>query len=334
MTNMWGKKILKVDLIKEGTSESTVPTPPDFPPEYEYGSGKMQDWDNIIVHRKLPLPENNDTVLNAKVNPDDFQAFYLWEKDNMPTSTSISSNMVNYFDSPDFRPFITALPKPKNSKPKGAVIILAGGGFQVRSNYTDALAAAAALRENGFQTFVLDYRIAPYSSKEGALDIARAIRFVRNHADDYQIRKNDIGLLGFASGAVQNGEFLLNYKNKNGTVIDSNYTPDELDKVSDDVSSNGMIYGFFGQLKIGDVDGQTLRQAKLPPTFYVYGTDDPFYRQFDYQFQVMRTIGNQVSRVVLNDWSHGFGADGGWLGEFSEWLESSFRPYWLNGFQI
>ena len=55
---------------------------------------------------------------------------------------------------------------------------MAGGAYQFRGNYTDSLPTAAALREYGFQTFIVDYRLSPYTQEEGALDVARAVRFI------------------------------------------------------------------------------------------------------------------------------------------------------------
>ena len=68
-------------------------------------------------------------------------------------------------------------PSGRAWKPKGAVVLMAGGAYQFRGNYTDSLPTAAALRELGFQTFIVDYRLSPYTQEEGALDVARAVRF-------------------------------------------------------------------------------------------------------------------------------------------------------------
>ena len=48
-------------------------------------------------------------------------------------------------------------------------------------------------------------------------------------------------------------------------------------------------------------DGQTACED-LPPTFYVYGTEDPFYRQFQQQYDVIRNMGISTGRIMLNGW--------------------------------
>lgn len=45
-----------------------------------------------------------------------------------------------------------------------------------------------------------------------------------------------------------------------------------------------MIYSFYGRLSVASMDEEALRAGALPPTFYCYGTEDPFYRQFEAQY--------------------------------------------------
>ena len=72
-------------------------------------------------------------------------------------------------------------------EPKGAVLICPGGAFQFRSDQPEGVEVAEALSALGYQSFVVDYRLRPYTQQEGALDLARAVRFVRAHAREYGI---------------------------------------------------------------------------------------------------------------------------------------------------
>ena len=233
--------------------------------------------------------------------------------------------MTGYFDDWDFRPYVTAIPVREGVQPKGAVVLMAGGAYQFRGNYTDSLPTAAALRELGFQTFIVDYRLSPYTQEEGALDVARAVRFIRKNADAYGVEPEDIAVMGFSAGGIQAGEFLMHYDEEvNGTALDSSYVPDELDAIPAHASAAGMIYSFYGRLSVGNMDADWLAEGDLPPTFYVYGTQDPFYRQFQQQYDVIRGMGIPTGRIVLNGWPHGFGSDGGWVRDYAAWLEQVF----------
>ena len=109
------------------------------------------------------------------------------------------------------------------------------------------------------------------------------------------------------------------------TVLDPEYTPDELDEVSAHASACGMIYSFYGRLSVASMDEDELRDGHLPPIFYCYGTEDPFYRQFEAQYALMQEVGTPTERIVLQDWPHGFGADGGWVKDYAKWLETIFQ---------
>ena len=69
------------------------------------------------------------------------------------------------------------------------------------------------------QTFIVDYRLQLYNQEEGALDVARAVRFVRKNAHVYGIEPDDIAVMGFSAGGIQAGEFLMHYDEMvNGTL--------------------------------------------------------------------------------------------------------------------
>ena len=106
--------------------------------------------------QKMPEPMDNATVLNTSADPNHIQALYLWEEGNVPAKTQFTAAMTGYFDNWDFRPYVTAIPVRTGVQPKGAVVLMAGGAYQFRGNYTDSLPTAATLRELGFQTFIVD----------------------------------------------------------------------------------------------------------------------------------------------------------------------------------
>lgn len=124
----------------------------------------------------------------------------------MPAVTEYTENNGNYADDPDFRPYMVTFPVPEGTEVKGAVLINAGGAFQFRSNQMEGTPVAQELSRLGYQSFVVNYRLRPYTQEEGALDLARAVRFVRKYADVYGIDEKDIAVMGFRQAVFLQGK--------------------------------------------------------------------------------------------------------------------------------
>lgn len=231
----------------------------------------------------------------------------LWERGNIPAVT----RNVNNSDGPDFIPNMEVFTVAGDVTPKGAVIICSGGAFQFRSMRNEGYDVADMLVPMGYQCFIVNYRIAPYTMRESATDLQRAIRYVRAHAADYRIVPENIALVGFSAGGILNGEVLLNWRDlTDGTALDDTYRPDELDDVPVSACAVGMIYSFYGRLSVSMNDVATLRAARLPPAFYCWGTRDGFADQFAQNSAAVREAGCEVETLMLDGYPHGYGAAG------------------------
>lgn len=262
--------------------------------------------------------------MKAKANKK--QVLYLWDKGNVPAQTKYTKNDGDYFDNPSFVPYLTTMPAKKGKKVKGAVVLCAGGAFMFRGNYTDSIPVAKELNKRGYHCFIVDYRLDPYTQEEGALDVARAVRFIRKNAKVYKIDKKDIALMGFSAGGIQVGEELRHFKGKvTGKKLDKSYKPDKLDKISANATACGMIYSFYGELSIAEKSVKKLRAGKLPPTYFCYGTQDPFVDEFQANIRVLGKAGVDVTYQVLENTPNGFGAMGNWIPEYDKWLNQIFK---------
>lgn len=244
----------------------------------------------------------------------------LYQKGNIPTVTK----NVNNSDGPDFIPNMEVFTVSDNVQPKGAVIICPGGAFIFRSMQNEGYDIANMLVPMGYQCFVVNYRINPYTMQESATDLQRAIRYVRAHAKDYRINSENIALVGFSAGGILNGEVLLNWRDlKNGSALDSSYIPDELDKIPVSACAVGMIYSFYGRLSVSMNDVETLHAANLPPAFYCWGTRDGFAGQFTQNANAVEQAGCKVERKILQNYPHGYGTGGNssvWGTDFDAFL--------------
>lgn len=285
-----------------GTGASCAENMPEAPAQETGGADTPSD-----------TPDQETSVpLSGKVE--------LWVKDNIPTVTRNADNS----DGPDFIPNLEVFTVAAGVEPKGAVMICPGGAFMFRSMQNEGYDIAGMLTSMGYQCFIVNYRINPYTMRESATDLQRGIRYVKAHADEYRIKPENIALVGFSAGGILNGEVLLNWRGlTNGTALDAAYVPDELDKVPVSACAVGMIYAFYGRLSVSMNDVATLRQADLPPAFYCWGTRDGFAGQFTQNANAVEQAGCRVVRKILPNYPHGYGTGGShdiWGRDFDDFL--------------
>ena len=306
------------------TADSQSPQPPESPLETPTAAPEISPSPTNENSARNQTPES---VARATEAAPQQGPIYLWEEGNVPTTTVYTENPNSrYFDPPGFRPNMVYHPAREGVEVKGAVLLAPGGAFMFRGDAAEG-EVARALNELGYQIFVLNYRLRPYTMQEGALDAARAVRYVRSHAGDYGIDEADIAVMGFSAGGILWGEMILNFGGTvNGTAIDPRYVPDELDQVPADVSGAAMIYSFYGRLSVASTDVEKFRKSDLPPAFYAYGTRDPFVGEFEESIAALRQAGVPVEDHVLQGWPHGFGVgDGQWVRDFDQWVTNIFE---------
>jgi len=159
------------------------------------------------------------TVATAAVEPTRSQRLFLWEQASIPSTTAANSSG---YDPAGFRPTVTSVPAVGNTV-RGAVLLCAGGAFAVRGDNSDCYPTAEQLSARGYYCFVVDYRVRPNTQAEAGVDLARAIRFVRAHADDYGLPSpQHIALSGYSAGGILCGETILNWS---GATSRPNSTP-------------------------------------------------------------------------------------------------------------
>ena len=126
---------------------------------------------------------------------------------------------------------------------KGAVIVIPGGGFAYKSmdgTTGESKDIAMELNNAGYSAFVLHYRSNPYEYPIPQLDVQRAVRFIKYHAEEYGINPEKIGLIGFSAGGNQVGTYINLIMGNN--LFPGDYVPDEIDLVDDTVIAPAMIY--------------------------------------------------------------------------------------------
>jgi acetyl esterase/lipase len=85
---------------------------------------------------------------------------------------------------------------------RSAVIVMPGGGYRNLMMEKEGATEARWLSAHGVTAFVLEYRLGlRYQFPAPMQDGARAIRYVRSHADELGVAKDKVGVWGFSAGA-------------------------------------------------------------------------------------------------------------------------------------
>ena len=101
-------------------------------------------------------------------------------------------------------PALYRWPDRRHGAPTGAILISAGGGYRFKSEW-EAAPVAEWFYERGFATFIVDYRVAPYSMEDSKRDALRAVRYLRCHAGSLGVLPDRIAVLGGSAGGQQSG---------------------------------------------------------------------------------------------------------------------------------
>ena len=223
---------------------------------------------------------------------------------------------------------IPYLPEAKNSN--GAAIIIAPGGAFLHHTFgSGGYEAAEWFKSQGFATFILKYRVeitpreeadyqayvaekmagyragglsgnyAPATPDYAFEDVNAAVKLIRSRADEFHIKPDKIGIVGFSAGALM-------------AVYNAESAP--LDCKADFIAS------IYGQLVMRDMP------EKLPPMFVAMSSDDELSGQSGFEIIQAWQKRGIVELHLYGQGGHNFGMGHEpftnylWPTEFLAWL--------------
>jgi endo-1,4-beta-xylanase len=254
------------------------------------------------------------------------QAILLWEK-GAPGSEARAteaektegSNVTNVHH-PSITPFIPAADKATGV----AIVIAPGGGHSKLCLGHEGYALAQWFRDHGIAAFVLKYRLArepgsSYTIQDHAMaDTRRALRMVRSRAQEWNLKPDRIGILGFSAG----GELAAFSAMK--------HDPGDA-KSADPIERAGCRPDFQALIYPGTSRLFTAEKG-MPPLFIACGySDRPDIAEGMAQLYLKyKAAGVKAELHIYANAGHGFGyrpgtttAAGAWPFRFTEWLTDS-----------
>ena len=175
-------------------------------------------------------------------------------------------------------PTIT-LYSPKGQNTGAAVVVFPGGGYQILAIDLEGTEVCDWLNSAGINCVLLKYRVpntGPYPKSPAALqDAQRAVGMVRQHAAEWHIDANRIGVLGFSAGAHLAAALSTHYDQR---LYDS---VDAADQLSCRPDFAVIVYpGYLANAEKNMAPNPDIQPtAQTPPSFIVQAEDDPVHAE-------------------------------------------------------
>jgi acetyl esterase/lipase len=243
------------------------------------------------------------------------------------------------------RPTLTVYPAPADKANGTAVIIAPGGGYVRLAIGHEGHDVARWLNTLGVTAFVLRYRMVEYGHPAPLRDALRAVRTVRAQAEDYGLRPDRIGMIGFSAGghlAASASTLFDSAEGRTGAELDATVSarPDfalliypviTLKAPHAHAGSRRALLGADAKPEAVEAMSMETRVTKdNPPTFLVHTQEDrsvPVENSLHF-YQALRAADVPVEMHLYQKGPHGFGLRAG-HGQASDWPARAEQ--WMRG---
>lgn len=123
----------------------------------------------------------------------------LWPN-GLPNSNGIDKTQPYNDETRNFKPSIRVYLPFGNETNRKAVLVIPGGGYRVLSLGQEGYDWATHLMSRGIVTIVLRYRMPNGVTEVPLSDATEAMRLIREHAAEWKIDPNKVGILGSSAG--------------------------------------------------------------------------------------------------------------------------------------
>jgi acetyl esterase/lipase len=219
--------------------------------------------------------------------------------------------------------------RPAGKSNGAAVVVFPGGGYRILAIDLEGTEVCDWLNSAGVTCVLLKYRVpgtGPYPKSPAALqDAQRAMGLVRQHAAEWGIDPNRIGVLGFSAGGHLSAAISNLYEKRLYDPID------DADKLS--CRPDFSVVAYPGYLALADqnfaANPEIRPMSNTPPTFIVQAEDDPVHVENAVTYYMQLKNAKVPAELhVYAEGGHGFGLRRtakpvtGWPGEVEKWLHT------------
>lgn len=240
-------------------------------------------------------------------------------------------------------PEITIYKAPNNNKKNPAVIICPGGGYAILAYNLEGTEVARILNSWGVTAVVLKYRLPSDSimidkSIGPVQDAQTAIKYMREHAAEWDVNPDQIGIMGFSAGghlaSTASTHFQKSYienPNKISLRPDFSILCYPVISFNDSIGHLGSRQNLIGknpsEKMIREFSNELWVSKNTPPTFLVLASDDKTVKPENSIRYYQALLANKVPAELhaFQNGGHGFGTHllegtDNWMDLLKTWL--------------
>lgn len=238
-------------------------------------------------------------------------------------------------------------PAPDSINNGKAIIVCPGGSYHHLGMPHEGHQVAAWLNSNGYNAFVLRYRVGMHGYQHPAMiiDLQKAILYVRLNAGKYRLKENCLGVMGFSAGghlALLSGiAHQDHYLKAVGLTPKANLRPDFIvavypvvsmqDEIAHQKSRDNLLGKHCSQTDKDNFSIEKNIPKDMPPTMIIVAKDDPVvnYRNSIVLDEALTNNHIRHQLLLYEQGGHGFGMSekrGGnialWKWDFIKWQQT------------
>jgi acetyl esterase/lipase len=204
-------------------------------------------------------------------------------------------------------PTIAVYPAPADKANGVAVLVCPGGGYRMLAYDKEGTEVAEWLNTLGVTGIVLKYRVPARADLPRWLpalqDAQRAMSLIRSKADEWKIKPDHLGMLGFSAGGHLTAATSTNFDKRSYTPIDA------VDQLSSRPDFAVVIYpGGVIQKGTDQLSSEIRVSKETPPTFIAQANDDPVNSDNSvYYYLALKHAGVSAELHIYAAGGHGFG---------------------------
>ncbi len=212
---------------------------------------------------------------------------------------------------------------PAKDKANGtAIIIVSGGGYGLLASGPLGQKGLKAFGDQGYAVFSLKYRTRSASKdilRDAVADGRRAMRIVRSHAEEWGIKPDRIGMVGFSAGS----NLILNL-----ATTDTAGDPSAADQI-EQVSGRPDFIGLLATWNYNQKITAFTIDAQVPPLFILHAADDTTAK-LAFTEEIVAGWRAAGVPVEYHEWEKGghmaFNGFRQWPEQLVEWLSRGMIP--------